>query len=549
MYCADELSLLIFNTLKFGIFSENVPVLIYYSHLTAVAVSLFIGLFLFFYNFKSLSIKIFLGLTIVFAIFTISDIFLWIIIDSSWLMFIWSFWLFLFILIYTLGYYFHYVMITKKDVSLYSKLTAIFFLSVIIFSSASNLNLKSFDVTNCNAEEGIFLINSIFLISFLISILVAISGFISYRKTEDILERRKNLLVTIGVLSFFIMFSVASYIASIANLFGSAPDTFLIEQYGFFGMTIFIALLTYTVVQYKAFNIKLIASQALVMALIVLVGSQFLFVRNFTSVILTGVTFIFVIVFGFFLVRSVKQVEEQRVALEKANERQKSLMHFINHQIKGFLTRSRTIFDVLKSGDYGPLSQEVKELVDVGFDTNTQAVEMVKSILDASNLETGTVTYQMVKFDLKTLVSDLTNQLKPTAITKGLDFEIELNPKTEFMVNGDLSQLAQAIRNLIENAIQYTEKGKISIKLSEQNGHLVFSVQDTGMGLSEKDKAVLFSQGGRGEDATRKNVNSTGYGLYIVNQIVRDHGGFMKATSEGRDKGSTFSMILPSVKK
>jgi two-component system sensor histidine kinase/response regulator len=249
------------------------------------------------------------------------------------------------------------------------------------------------------------------------------------------------------------------------------------------------------------------------------------------------------------LVKSVAAEIEQldKSFSKKPTTQQESLMRFINHQVKGFLTRSRLIFDALKNDEYGKLSPEAKKLVDVGFDTNTQAVQMVKSLLDASNLEDGTVNYQHVNFDFRALVSDILGQLKPVAESKGLKLNSEIDPTKEMMVNGDLTHLAQAVRNLIENAIQYTNAGAVTVSMSVLDKKVLFKVSDTGMGLSEEDKKVLFRQGGRGEEAQRRNVNSTGYGLYITYKIVKDHGGTMKATSAGRDKGSTFEFVLSLV--
>jgi signal transduction histidine kinase len=79
-----------------------------------------------------------------------------------------------------------------------------------------------------------------------------------------------------------------------------------------------------------------------------------------------------------------------------------------------------------------------------------------------------------------------------------------------------------------------------------ENKNIIFRVEDTGIGLTEEDKKVLFRQGGRGEEAQRRNVNSTGYGLYIVYQIVKDHKGQVRASSAGRDKGSAFEFKLPA---
>jgi signal transduction histidine kinase len=171
---------------------------------------------------------------------------------------------------------------------------------------------------------------------------------------------------------------------------------------------------------------------------------------------------------------------------------------------------------------------------------------MVRSILGASNLKKGTVEYNMTKFDIRALISDLSYQLSPMAEEKGLKFELDVDSKKTFFVNGDLIHLAQVVRNLIENSIHYTPKGSIKVSLKREEDTIVFGVKDTGIGLDEDDRRVLFSEGGRGKQAQKENVNSTGFGLFIVKEVVEAHKGAVEAKSEGRDKGSEFIVKIPA---
>ena len=335
MFCIDELSVSIFNTLNFGFFSENVPVLVYYSHLTAIIVSLFLGAFVY-SNSKKLPSKILFSMTIIFSVLAFLDIFLWTQIDSSVLMFLWSFWLFLFSTIFSLSFYFLYSLLRDKDVSFTSKLITCVGLLTILLFSLTKFNLESFDIPNCTAVEGVWMINIVFGLSFLLFFATVLFGIREAIKSVDVLAKKQAIFATIGVSCFLLMFAGASYFASIANMFGGEPDTFKLEQYGYFGMTIFIGFLTYLIVRYKAFNIKLLAAQALIFALVALIASEFFFVRNTTNKILTGVTLLLAIGFGFFLVRSVKREIEQRERIEKlaeelqeTNGRQETLIHFI----------------------------------------------------------------------------------------------------------------------------------------------------------------------------------------------------------------------------
>ena len=94
--------------------------------------------------------------------------------------------------------------------------------------------------------------------------------------------------------------------------------------------------------------------------------------------------------------------------------------------------------------------------------------------------------------------------------------------------------------NLLQNSILYTKEGKITIELSKNNNKILLSVKDTGIGITEEDKKNLFTEGGRGKDSVKTNVDSTGYGLYSTKLIIDAHKGKIWAESEGEGKGSQF---------
>ena len=152
----------------------------------------------------------------------------------------------------------------------------------------------------------------------------------------------------------------------------------------------------------------------------------------------------------------------------------------------------------------------------------------------------------MKKKDVKDLIKEEVIKSKPSADEKKLAFEVSMDESQLYTVNLDRGQFGEhVIRNLIDNSIKYTPQGSIMIKLARAGDKIVFSVKDTGVGLSDEDRGRLFTEGGRGKDSMKVNVHSTGYGLYIAKQIVEAHGGKIWVESEGPNKGSTFFVELP----
>ena len=138
---------------------------------------------------------------------------------------------------------------------------------------------------------------------------------------------------------------------------------------------------------------------------------------------------------------------------------------------------------------------------------------------------------------------------KISAEAKGLKIEnkIEMEPKDgNYNVLGDAIWLKEAVNNLIENSIKYTKEGGITIGLERKparaggESKLLLYVKDTGVGITEEDKKNLFTEGGRGKESVKVNVDSTGYGLYTVKLIIEAHKGRVWEESGGQGKGSAF---------
>ena len=108
--------------------------------------------------------------------------------------------------------------------------------------------------------------------------------------------------------------------------------------------------------------------------------------------------------------------------------------------------------------------------------------------------------------------------------------------------------MEQVVGNLIDNAIKYTPKGEIKVHLfkpDEKTVHL--EVTDTGVGIHPEEIKKLFTKFQRAKGAEKTNVTGTGLGIYLAKRITEDHGGTIKAESEGEGKGSVFTVILPTV--
>ncbi len=243
------------------------------------------------------------------------------------------------------------------------------------------------------------------------------------------------------------------------------------------------------------------------------------------------------------------ELAETNKKLSVANERQSNLIHFISHEVKGFLTKDIAAFSELIEGDYGVLPEAAKKLACGALAQSRDGARAVTDLLEASNLKEGTVRYTMTLFDFKEPVLEMAERLRPLATAKGLAYTVAVDETLTYPINGDRGQLEDhVLRNLIENAINYTKAGSIALSLAKTDEHVSLTIKDTGVGISPEDMLHLFTEGGHGKDAIKVNVNSTGYGLFIAKNIVERHQGTIRAESEGEGRGSTFIVELPVAK-
>jgi signal transduction histidine kinase len=242
--------------------------------------------------------------------------------------------------------------------------------------------------------------------------------------------------------------------------------------------------------------------------------------------------------------RELIQIQEQE--LEVINKQQENLLHFISHEIKGYLTKSEAGFAGITEGDYGVISTQLKSMATAALADVRKGVATVMDILDASNLKKGTVTFKKAVFDFRTAVQTIVTEQQITAHAKNLELDVEI-AEGKYQMQGDEEKIREhVIRNLIDNAIRYTQAGAIHVQLSDGDGKIHFSVKDSGVGITPEDMANLFTEGGHGKDSIKINVHSTGYGLFIAKQVVEASGGKIWAESEGGGKGSRFVVELPA---
>ena len=527
-------------------FSSDVPALLYYSHLPIIIIGLLMGFYIFWNDRKSLLNKLFLGICVLSSLWTILNLIAWTNIHSDFILFMWSLFCLCLGLLSILCIYFVYVFLDKKDVS--RRIKSVFFMLIFpaIFLAPTYLNLSGFDLTNCDAFSFEWFPFRIYYSSFgLLAIVWILILLIRRYKVASSDFKKQIILMGAGIELFLLSFFLTEFLASYLTRIGVFSDS-RVEMYGLFGIVIFLIFISVLVVRFRAFNAKLIATQALVYGLAILIGSQFFFIKTDINFILNGIGFVAAIVLGQLLVKSVKKEMKQKEQLQVLLQQRESLTHLVTHKVKGSFTRSKYIFAEILDGTFGAVTPELKEMAKKGLDSDNQGISTVDLVLNAANLQTGTVKYDMKQIDMKELVQKVSDEMTEAINSKGIKYELKIEDGV-YNTLGDEFWIKEVVHNLIDNSLKYTPKGEIVARLFRNADKIIFSVKDTGVGITEEDKKNLFKEGGRGKDSVKVNVDSTGYGLYTVKLIVDAHKGKIKAESEGKDKGSTFTVELNAI--
>jgi signal transduction histidine kinase len=309
----------------------------------------------------------------------------------------------------------------------------------------------------------------------------------------------------------------------------------------------------YSIIRYRLLNVKAIATEIIVFIILSITLVQIVLSQTTIQFTFNSILFCAFLITGIFLIKSVLLEVEQReklarlnIDLQNAIQQRESLMHLINHKVKGSFTHTKYIFAGILDGMFGTITPEIKKMAELGLEADDNGVKTIDLILNASNLQKDTVKYDMKPVDLKEMALKTITEKKNEAEKKRLKIETEIG-EDNYMVNGDIFWLKEVVDNLIENSIRYTKEGEIKIGLKKENNKILFSVKDTGVGIIPEDKKNLFTEGGRGKDSVKTNVESTGYGLYTVKLVVEAHHGKVWAESEGEGKGSEFFVEFDAI--
>lgn len=220
----------------------------------------------------------------------------------------------------------------------------------------------------------------------------------------------------------------------------------------------------------------------------------------------------------------------------KEKEKIKTLISDISHQTKTPISNLILYSELIEEGD---LSEDMRSNVEAIKQQAEKLEFLIKSLVKLSRLENGILNLSPRKEEIRPMLQDIYEQYISKAIGKNLELNIE---KTTSKATFDRKWTTEALGNIVDNAIKYTNAGEITINVKEYEIFIRIDISDTGIGIDESEQAEVFSRFYRSQSV--HNDEGVGIGLYLAREIISSESGYIKLTSE-LGVGSTFSVYIP----
>jgi signal transduction histidine kinase/DNA-binding response OmpR family regulator len=245
------------------------------------------------------------------------------------------------------------------------------------------------------------------------------------------------------------------------------------------------------------------------------------------------------------LARERDAAEAARVEAEAANQAKSTFLATMSHEIR---TPMNGVLGMLEVLEHQGISESQRAIVATMRSSASALLRIIDDVLDFSKIEAGRLELEEAPFSLSELVGNTTEAFQPQAMAKGLRLTAQLAAGSADALIGDPVRVRQILFNLIGNAVKFTHAGSIHVRaatlpLGEGDHRVILTVTDTGIGISETERARLFQPFSQADSSTTRRFGGTGLGLSIVRRLTQLMGGEVKIRSQP-GKGSAFTVTL-----
>ena len=229
--------------------------------------------------------------------------------------------------------------------------------------------------------------------------------------------------------------------------------------------------------------------------------------------------------------------------LQVASRHKSQFLANMSHELRTPLNAILGYTELIADRIYGEVPEKINEVLDRVQKSGRHLLGLINDVLDLSKIEAGQLTLGLSDYSFADIVHSVASAVESLAAEKQLALTVEVAPDLP-LGHGDERRITQVLLNLVGNAIKFTDKGEVAIRVANSGGEFQASVADTGPGIAESDRQKIFEEFQQVDNSPTRTKGGTGLGLAIAKRIVELHGGRIWVESTV-GKGSTFFFSVP----
>lgn len=360
---------------------------------------------------------------------------------------------------------------------------------------------------------------------------------------KELITPRENKLEKKQLKYFFLGASSTILITATTNLILPLFGLYQYSKLGPLGTIFLISFTGLAILRYHLFEIKVILTEILVALMGITLMILIFFMPSVPLRFLTGSILFLFLIFGFLLIKATHEEVKRKEEAERLLKAKSEFLSIASHQLRTPLTAIAGYISMLKEGDYGRIPEEGDKAINKVYDSSQRMIKLVNDFLNVSRVETGRVVLNLSRVSLDEIILQIIAETELKVKQKGLFIKWN-KPSLEPIVNVDPEKIKEAISNIVDNAIHYTDQGGITISAKIDPVKTTLMISDTGAGMDRIEIAKIFESFSRGSAGNKLYTQGSGLGLYIAKKFVELHGGRIWVESQGKGTGSAFYIEL-----
>lgn len=239
-----------------------------------------------------------------------------------------------------------------------------------------------------------------------------------------------------------------------------------------------------------------------------------------------------------------RELEVQKLRAEESTKLKSQFLASMSHELRTPMNSVLGLTELILE-ETSSLSSKTKERLEIVYRSGKRLMNLINDILDLSKIEAGKMELKNDEVLLEDIIFDVEVSIKPLVIKKNLELKVVRKTNTNVIINTDRGKVTQVLINLVGNAVKFTEKGFVELRIDAEPGNkLRFDIVDSGIGISANDQKIIFEEFRQLDGTSTRKYGGTGLGLSICKKIAQMLNGFLSVESQ-LNKGSVFTFIIP----